>query len=272
MVAELPTVRERQRLSIHDWLVKRPNLVRIVSVLCFIGLWQYFGRQSNPMFMTYPTAIGNAFISLILSGELVARFAESLISFVTGLALSIGIGIPLGILMGTSRLFEYVVDPYINALNAIPRIALVPVIILWFGLGLKAKIIIVISIAIFPIIINTYAGVRDVRGGLIEVGRVYSATKMQMFAKVILPASLPFIMAGIRLGVGLGIIGMIVAEFFTAINGLGGMIVNYENTFQTDKMFVPVIVVGVMGILLTEVVMFLERRWASWRINERDRE
>jgi NitT/TauT family transport system permease protein len=133
------------------------------------------------------------------------------------------------------------------------------------------KITIVVSIAIFPVIINTYAGIKDVRGNLLEIGRAYGATESQMFTKIILPASIPYIMAGIRLAVGLAIIGMIVAEFFTAITGLGGLIVNYANTFSTAKLFVPIIMIGLLGIGLTELVLFIERRLSSWRTLERER-
>src|SRR5690606_4743507 len=119
------------------------------------------------------------------------------------------------------RIVEYTLDPYVNALNAVPRIALVPLVILWFGLDTIAKVVIVVSLAIFPIIINTFAGVRDVRGVLLDIGRAYSATPSQTLWKIIIPASLPFIMTGIRLGLSLGVIGMIVAEFFTAVTGPG---------------------------------------------------
>jgi NitT/TauT family transport system permease protein len=188
------------------------------------------------------------------------------------MAISILLGILIGFLMGQFESIEYLIDPFVNALNAIPRVALVPLIMLWFGLGLAAKIVIIVSVAIFPVIINTYAGVRDVRGSLLEVGRAHAATDMQIFGKIVLPAAVPFIMAGIRLAVSLGIIGMIVAEFFTAIAGLGGMIVQYGNNFQTARMFVPIIIVGALGIVLTQLVGALERRLAYWRRSERERQ
>lgn len=261
-----------ERMSFFELLDAYPNLVRILSLIVFLCLWEVVGRHMDPIFMTYPIAIFQAAIGLIASGELLNGLIQSLIPFGVGMLISIAAGIALGLAMGLWRTFEYMVDPYVNALNAIPRVALVPLIILWCGLGVAAKIVIVVSVAIFPIIINTYSGVRDVRGVLLDVGNAYSATRWQLLRFIILPAALPFIMAGIRLGLGLGIIGMIVAEFFTAINGLGGIIVEYGNTFQTAKMFVAIFVVGMMGVLLSEVAMALERRWASWRVSERDRE
>jgi len=248
-----------------------PNLLRTLSVATFLIIWEYTGRQMNPIFMTYPTAVARAALELIGSGELLEAFSLSMVSFGIGLAISIVVGIAIGLLIGQFWFLEYTLDPYINALYAIPRIALVPLIILWFGLELQGKVVIVVSIAIFPIIINTYAGVKDVRGSLLEIGQAYAATQPQIFFKIVLPAALPFIMAGIRLAVGLGIIGMIVAEFFTAIKGLGGLIIFYSNSFATAKLFVPIVAVGLMGIGLTQLVLYLEDRLAPWRRSERVR-
>lgn len=250
----------------------RPNLVRTLSVGAFVVVWEYVGRQMNPIFMTYPTAVARASVELFASGELLNAVALSMVSFVIGLTISIVAGILIGLLIGQFWALEYTLDPYINAINAIPRVALVPLIILWFGLELEGKIVIVVSLGIFPVIINTYAGVKDVRGSLLEIGRAYAATEPQIFFKIVLPASLPFIMAGVRLAVGLGLIGMIVAEFFTAIKGLGGMIIFYSNSFATAKLFVPIVVVALLGIGLTHAVLHLEHRLAPWRQAERARE
>jgi NitT/TauT family transport system permease protein len=272
MPAPQPASSAGGRMSFFELLDAYPNLVRALSLVVFLCIWEVVGRRMDPIFMTYPVAVFEAAIGLIASGELLRGLVQSLVPFAVGMLISIVFGVGLGLAMGLSRVFEYIVDPYVNALNAIPRVALVPLIILWCGLGVAAKIVIVVSVAIFPIIINTYAGVRDVRGVLLDVGNAYSATRWQSLRFIILPAALPFIMAGIRLGLGLGIIGMIVAEFFTAISGLGGIIVEYGNTFQTAKMFVAIFVVGTMGVLLSEAAMALERRWASWRVSERNRE
>jgi NitT/TauT family transport system permease protein len=151
-------------------------------------------------------------------------------------------------------------------------VALVPLIMLWAGLGVSSKIIILVSIAIFPVIINTFAGIRDVRLSMLEVGRAYCASNSQIFFKIVIPSAVPFLMTGIRLAVGLGIIGIIVAEFFTAQTGLGGLIIRYSNLFATAKMFVPIIVIGLLGVLLTELVRMLEMRLSRWRTLEQKRE
>ncbi|WP_108663184.1 ABC transporter permease [Acuticoccus kandeliae] len=254
-----------ERIPVKELFLVYPNLVRTASIIVFLILWEIVGRNMDPLFMTYPTAIFSASIELLQTGELQKAFVQSLIPLTIGMVISIVGGMVIGLAMGLSRVVEYAIDPYVNGLNAIPRIALVPLIILWCGLGLTAKVVIVVSVGIFPIIINTFAGVKDVQGTLVDVGRAYSASQRQVLFKIILPAALPFIMAGIRLGFGLGIIGMIVAEFFTAVSGLGGIIIDYGNTFQTAKMFVAIIVIGALGIVLSGAVMMLERRWTGWR-------
>ena len=249
----------------------RPNLLRTIAVVTFFVVWELTGRDANPLLMTYPTAIFKAGWQILMSGELLEAFAQSMTVFVIGMSISIVGGIAIGVMIGQWWFFEYTLDPFINALYAIPRIALVPLIMLWVGLQDTGKITILVSIAIFPVIINTYSGIKDVRGSLLEIGRAFGASERQIFFRITLPSAVPFVMTGIRLAVGLGIIGMIVAEFFTAINGLGGLIVNYANVFQTAKVFVPIIVLGLMGVGLTELVQYVERRLSRWRILERAR-
>ena len=257
--------------SIVGRIKRHPNRVRAVAVTLFFIFWEVVGRDMNPLFMTYPTAIFQATWEITLRGDLPEAFMASTGPFLIGLAISIFGGIAIGVLIGQFWFLEYILDPFINALYAIPRIALVPLIMLWFGLETNGKVAILVSIAIFPVIINTYAGIKDVRGGLLEIGRAYCASEWQLFAKIVLPASIPYIMAGVRLCVGLAIIGMIVAEFFTAITGLGGLIIRYSNAFATAKLFVPIIVVGFLGVGLTGIVMLIERRISRWRYLERER-
>jgi NitT/TauT family transport system permease protein len=263
-----PTPAPAQRLRA---LLLSPNAIRTASVAVFFIIWEYYGRRMDPIFMAPPSAIFGAAVTLIQSGALEKAMVQTLWPFAVGMALTVIVGILLGIVMAQWRTLEYVLDPFINALYAIPRIALVPLIILWAGLEFAGKVTILVSVAIFPITVNTYAGIRDVRGSMLEIGRAYGATEWQIFWKIVLPAAVPFIMAGVRLAVGLAIIGIIVAEFFTAISGLGGMIVEYANVFATAKLFVPIIVIALIGVILTELVMWLERRMSRWRTLERER-
>lgn len=254
-----------------SWWLSHPNLIRCLSVICFLAIWEYFGHRVDPMFLAPPSTIAAAAVEMSRSGELWHAFVATMWPFSIGMTITIIGGVLIGVAMAQWPLCEYILDPFVNGLYAIPRIALVPLIMLWAGLQTTGKVSILVSIAIFPVIINTFAGIRDVRGAMLEIGHAYCATKTQTFFKIILPATVPFIMTGIRLAVGLGIIGIVVGEFFTALDGLGGLMINYANLFATPKLFVPIIVVGVMGVLLTELVQWIERRLSGWRQMERNR-
>lgn len=252
-------------------MLRHPNFIRLASVVVFFVAWEVIGRQMNPVFMVPPSAVFAAAIDMVRDGTLLHASLQSLVPFAAGLAITIVGGILIGIAMAQWPVLEYILDPFVNAFYAIPRIALVPLIILWVGLEFGGKVTILVSVAIFPVIVNTYSGIKDVRGSMLEIGKAYGATPGQVFFKIVLPAAVPFIMAGIRLSVGLAIIGIVVGEFFTSISGLGGLIVEYANNFATAKLFVPVIVIAIVGVVLTEAVVYLERRLSRWRISERER-
>ncbi len=246
-----------------------PNLVRGVSVLVALVGWEIFGRQVNPLFMSYPSAILAAAVSVGSNGELEAAFVESAKALVLGFGLAAVFGVGLGLAMGRYRVVEYALDPYVNALYATPLVAIIPLVILWFGLGFNAKLFIVFIMTLFPILINTAAGVSNVSQSLVDVALAFAASERQVFTKIILPAALPYIMTGLRLGIGRAIIGMVVAEFFTAITGLGAMIVKYGNFFKTDVMLVPVLILMVLGVVLTELLKRAESAIAPWKETER---
>ena len=153
-----------------------PNAIRMASVAVFFVIWEYYGRRMDPIFMAPPSAIFEAALQLIQSGALAKALIQTLWPFSVGMALTVVVGIALGIAMAQWRTLEYVLDPFINALYAIPRIALIPLIILWAGLEFVGKVTILVSVAVFPIIVNTYSGIRDVRGAMLEIGRAYGAT------------------------------------------------------------------------------------------------
>lgn len=258
-----PPKREGFRLSDH------PGILQVVAALVFLGAWEAYGRSLNPIFLSYPTAIARAFVELLLSGELLGSLAKSLEGLAIGFALSVVVGIGLGVLMGRYKILSQVCDPFITIFYATPSVALIPLIMLWFGLGLPAKIVIIFESCFFPIVINTHAGVRDVSRTMVDVVRAYGASDRQVMSKVVLPSAVPFVMAGIRLAVGRGVIGMIVAEFFTALSGLGSLIIIYSNSFETAKLFVPVIAIALLGLGLTILAKWLEKRMAPWKQTER---
>ena len=240
-------------------------IIRIISIIVVISAWEVLGRQVNPLFMSYPSAIGAAGWTLIVSGELPIALMSSLRSLLLGFFIASVIGISLGLVIGRYRLVEAATDWLVNALYATPLVAIIPLVILWFGLGDAAKLFIVTVLSVFPILINTIAGVRNVPPYLIDVGTAFAAKEHEIFTKIILPSALPYMMTGLRLGIGRAIIGMVVAEFFTAITGLGALIVKYGNQYDTASMFVPTLVLMVLGVVLTSAVRKAEHWIAPWK-------
>jgi NitT/TauT family transport system permease protein len=267
---------EQQALADLDLGRARPfrvadhlGLMRGVSVVAVILLWEIFGRDVNPLFLSYPSAIARATVQVLTAGEFQRQALGSLQVYAVGLCGALVVGIIFGLLMGRYRLAEYILDPFVYALDATPRVALIPILLLWFGLGAPAKIAVVFLSGVFPVLMNTFSGVRTVSGGLVEVGRAYGAGEGKIFTKIILPASLPFIMAGVRLAVGRALIGIITAEMFAAVTGLGALLIRYSSALATDKFFVPVIFLALLGVILTHAVEFLEKRLAPWKQTER---
>jgi NitT/TauT family transport system permease protein len=249
-------------------------VITLASVTFVLILWEIFGRRINPVFGSYPSAIAVAFWDLAASGQLWSALYESLRPFLLGYALAIVIGVPLGLLIGGFRAAEAALGIYVTAGYAMPLVALVPLLILWLGLGFAVKVAVVFLMALFPICINTWLGVVAVPKTLIEVGKSFVAPNIVILRRIVLPATLPYIMAGIRLAVGRAVVAMVIAEFFTTISGLGAVIINSANNFDTATMFAPIIILMVMAIGLNWLIGFVERKVAPWQaeIAGRDRE
>ena len=218
------------------------------------SLWEFFGRDINPVFGSYPSAIAAAFWELRAHRQSWPRCFESLQPFLVGYGLAIVIGVPLGLVIGRFRTAEAALGIYVTAGYAMPLVALVPLLMLWLGLGFKVKAAVVFLMSVFPICINTWVGVTAVPKSLIEVGKSFVAPNSVILRRIVLPATLPYIMAGIRLAVGRAVVAMVIAEFFTAISGLGAMIINSANNFDTAKMFVPIVVLMVLAIGLKSLI------------------
>lgn len=239
-------------------------LYRYGFVVAILIVWEIVAPFISPIFFTSPSKIAVAFYETTVSGELPYFLAQSLEVMVYGLVTAIVVGIPLGVAMARIRWLDWALDLPINALYATPLVAVVPLLVLWFGIYLKAKIIVVFLFAVFPILINTYQGVRECDKGMIEVAQSFRSSEWRMWRDVLLPFAVPYIIAGLRLAIGRGLIGMIIAEFYTTISGLGFMITKYANIFAMDKTFVPVIVLMVLGVSLTTLLKWVGRRIAPW--------
>jgi len=240
-------------------------VVRFISFVVVISLWEYFGRRINPILFTYPSAVAQAFVSLVASGELQSYMTSSLLVLTYASILAIVVGVLLGVIMGRYAIVEWAADVYVSALYSTPMVAVVPLIVLWFGFKIPAKVVIVFSFMVFPVLLNTFEGVKNVDRNLQEVARSFCSNESQLWRHLIIPSAIPFIVAGIRLAIGRGLVGMIVAEFYTSVTGLGYMIVRYANALETDKLFVPIVVVMLLGVGLMSLAKWIEGRIAPWR-------
>ena len=243
--------------------------LRLITLVGVLTGWELLGARVNPIFLSTPSRILAALFDLVRTGQLLVALRLSLLGIAIGFSAAITMGVPVGIMMGRSRTVEAILEPYVSALYVTPRVALIPLLLIWFGIGFEAQVVVIFLSSVFPIIVNSYAGVRDISSQLVDTARSFCATERQLFFEVILPASVPFTMTGIRLGIGQAVIGMVVAQMFLALSGLGKLLVNYGDFFKTDYVFAVVIVIGVLGIALTEAVKLIERRFAHWKESER---
>jgi ABC-type nitrate/sulfonate/bicarbonate transport system permease component len=242
----------------------RTNVLRVLSVLAVLVFWEIYGRSSDPVLFTYPTAVASAAVAMTREGVLLEAIWESLRVLSLGLVLGVVVGVALGVLAGRSRIAAALLDVPTIALYATPMVALVPVLVLWFGFGVEAKIVVVFLFAIFPVLINTAAGVREVDPRLEEVATSFCSSESRMWRDLIVPSALPYIVTGIRLAIGRALGGIVVAEVYTALAGLGYVIVAEANQFRTDRVMVPVIVLMALGVALTKAIEWAERRVSPW--------
>ena len=238
--------------------------IRIASVTAVLALWQYVGSGIDPVLFTTPSAVARAAYAMLRSGELWTYLWPSLVIFAVGLTIAAIVGVATGLLLARFWVIDVAFGVYITFLYSIPAVALVPLIVLWAGFESTAKIIVLFLFAFFPMAINTYQGVKNVDPRLIEVGRAFRCSERQLWNNIVLPAALPFIVTGIRLAVGRGLIGMVLADQYTAISGIGYLIVRTAATYQVDKMFVPIVTLGLIGVTLTALLRLAERYVAPW--------
>ena len=254
-----PDAAPDQRRAVPSWVIT------FGSLMVLIGTWEIFGRDINPVFGSYPSAIAEAAVVLARSGKLWTALLDSLRPFGVGYALAIAVGVPLGLIIGRFRVVEAAIGIYITAGYAMPLVALVPLLVLWLGLGFTVKVAIIFLLSVFPICINTWLGVTAVPKTLIEVGKSFVAPDSVILRRIVLPATLPYIMAGIRLAVGRAVVAMVIAEFFTSISGLGAIIITSANNFDTATTFVPIIIIMLMAVALNFLIGAVERRVAPWQ-------
>lgn len=239
--------------------------LRGASVAIVLGAWEIYGRSLNPILLSRPTAVLAAAVDMIGDGSLLHALGDSLVVLVLGLLAGTAIGVALGLLAGRRAAAAALLELPVNALYATPAVALIPLIVLWFGFDRMAKVAVVFLFVVFPVLINTMRGVREVDPELVEVATTFCSSERRMWIDLILPSALPYIVTGIRLAIGRALIGVIVAEYYTALSGLGNLIAVNANSFQTARMFVPIAIIALLGVALTELLGWIEHRLARWR-------
>ena len=275
------TAATRDRRSVvrpSRWKQYEPTAVGATSVIGFLLLWQFALRETldlgpihmeppPKLFVPRPTDVAEALAKLFQdpTGAIWVDISTSAQEIAVGYGGAIAIGLALGLLMGWYTRFQYALDPFVNFFYSTPRIVLVPLFILWFGIDWQSKVAVIFLGALFPIIINTMAGVRNTEAALLRVARSFGASDALIFQRIVLPGSVPFILTGFRLGVGHALTGVIVGELIAARHGVGQLIAISGQTFQTPKMFAGVILIAGTGMLLTAVLQRIEDRFQNWR-------
>ncbi len=255
---------ERRELSrgtlIRRSLLSRERFSQVAILAAVLAVWQYAGSQLGDFFLAPPTSVLAAFGEVVSSGQLWEALQSTLVGILVGFFIAAVLGVTIGVLMGTSRAAAAGLNPLVSAGYVIPEAAIVPLLIIWFGLGMEPRIIAVVLFAVFEIIVSTYAGVKNIDPILPEVARSFGAGSAQIFRKVICMAALPYIFAGLRMGAARAVKGMVVAELLFAATGVGGAIKEAANGYRTDKVMVFVIVITVLGVLFAGLVQFIERK------------
>jgi NitT/TauT family transport system permease protein len=250
------------------YLNQEKKILGSTAVILFLVIWELVGnifQLINPMFMSAPSLIGKAAFDMFASGEIYHDLYVSGVELFWGYFISAAVAVPFGIAIGWYKKMSYILDPFVNAMNATPRVALLPLVIIWLGIGILSKVGIIFLGAVFPILINTRDGVKTTPANLLTAARSFGASEWLLFKTVVLPSTIPFILTGLRLGLGRAIVGVMVGELYAATAGIGFMITVAGATFQTDKVFVGVLVFALTGMIGTEMLTRVERRFDKWR-------
>lgn len=262
-------VKVAEASKLHKFYLKQESkIIAISSAIVFLLVWELVGgvwELVNPLFISAPSLIWKAGLKYVASGEIWTDLKVSGLELLWGYLLSVVVGIPLGILTGWYKRAAYICDPYINALYATPRVAFLPLIIIWLGIGLVSKIGIIFLGAVFPIIIVTREGVKTTPYNLLNAANSFRASQWKIFKSLVFPWSVPFVLTGLKLGVARALIGVFIGELFAASAGVGYMITLAGATFRTDKVFVGIILFALTGWISMELLSKLERHFSKWR-------
>lgn len=238
--------------------------LQVVSVVVFLGIWQIAGAHVNPILLATPTRVWSAFVNLTKSGTLGPAFLRAMEVLGVGFGIASVVGIALGVLMGRSSIARRLLNPYVSFFQATPLIALTPLVVIWTGIGFTAEVLITVLLAVWSVIINTSEGVRNTPRTLLDMARVYRASELSVVRNVAVPNAVPYIFAGLRIALAKALIGVIIGEMDISLKGLGGLIQNSGDAFQTAPLLAAIISSSVVGVIGTVVLEVLRRRIAPW--------
>lgn len=236
----------------------------LVTVAIAFGLWELAGLFINTLLISSPQQLAVDFVDQFRSGPAVPALEISLRELYIGVAIGVSAGIVIGLVIGRYRLLDDVLSPYINAANATPLNVVIPLLLVWVGIGAEARILFIVLITFFPVLLNTAGGLRNVSKGYVELGRTLGLNEHQLMRKIMVPAAIPYIFAGIRVGVALGVIGMIVGELEISTVGLGYYIQFYGGGFQTGKLLALIFLASLVGMFNVLVIRGIQARWFRW--------
>jgi ABC-type nitrate/sulfonate/bicarbonate transport system permease component len=262
------SIRDASRRNVlQGWYPKRSSMVSFLSVAAFFILWQVAPELGwvNGRFTSQPSQVFLAGIDVVLHDNFFYHARISLTELALGFALALAVSIPLGVLLGTSQTARYLIDPPLMALYIAPTLVLLPILVVWLGIGMASKVAIVFLGALFPIVVNTMAGMREVDSKLIRAARSFGASKFDIFIQILIPGSLPSILTGIRLAVGRAVLGVVVGELFVSQAGIGHQLNTYGSSMRIDRLLVYALVVSAFGYALTAAVRAIEARVRTWR-------
>lgn len=252
-------VRPRRRTP--RWL---EPLLPAAAVAAVLAAWQWSGTYLNPILISTPVEVGRDLVELVTRRVIFEPLFESLEELVLGGAAGIVIGIALGVVMGRYRVVEKVLSPFVNFLNATPLVVIIPLVIIWVGISQNARLLFVFLITLWPILLNTLAGMRGAGRGYVEVGAAFGLSERQMLWKVILPAAVPYMLAGARISAGLAIIGMIVSEMEVSLTGLGYLLITYGNSFLTGQLLAVVFIASMFGVGNVLLLKWVQATFFPW--------
>lgn len=247
------------------WRLRAPrNTVPALAIFAALGAWQLSGLFLNPILISTPSEVAHELVFLTRSGTLQISLMQSLEEMLIGMAAGLIVGLGLGLLMGRYAAVEKVLSPYVNFFNATPLVVIIPLLVIWVGISIWARLLFVFLVTLWPVLLNTLAGIKNVNRGYVEVGMAFGLSEAQVVRHISLPAAVPYILTGIRISSGLAIIGMIVSEMEVSFVGLGFLLVHFGSAFETGRLMAVIIVSSCFGIANVLIVKWIQSRFFPW--------